>query len=50
VSADHVVENTGFELVIEGEVSETRMPSDEDLHIIRDVLDPEGFINKEVRD
>jgi hypothetical protein len=45
-----VVENTGFELVIEGEIPETRAPSDEELHIIRDVLDPEGLINKEVRD
>jgi acyl CoA:acetate/3-ketoacid CoA transferase beta subunit len=50
VSVDQVVENTGFELIIDGETAETRMPSDEELHIIRDVLDPEGFINKEVRD
>jgi len=50
VSVDDVVENTAFELVIEGEVPETRLPSDEELHLIRDVLDPEGLINKEVRD
>jgi acyl CoA:acetate/3-ketoacid CoA transferase beta subunit len=50
ISVERVVENTGFELVIEGEIPETRAPSDEELHIIRDVLDPEGLINKEVRD
>jgi hypothetical protein len=44
------VANTAFELVIEGDVPETRTPSDEELHLIRDVLDPEGLINKEVRD
>jgi acyl CoA:acetate/3-ketoacid CoA transferase beta subunit len=48
VSVDEVVENTGFELVIDGDVPESRAPSDEELRIIRDVLDPEGFGAKEV--
>ncbi|MCS5638728.1 MAG: CoA-transferase [Myxococcota bacterium] len=50
VGVDDVVENTAFELVIESDVPETRTPSDEELHLIRDVLDPDGLINKEVRD
>jgi len=50
VSVDDVVENTAFELAMDGDVPETRMPSDEELHLIRDVLDPDGLINKEVRD
>lgn len=50
VGVDDVVENTGFELIIEGDIPETRAPSDEELRIIREVLDPEGLINKEVRD
>ncbi len=49
VGVDDVVENTGFELVIDGDIPETRAPSDEELRIIREVLDPEGLINKEVR-
>jgi hypothetical protein len=48
VSVDDVVAHTGFELAIEGEVPTTRPPTDEELHLIRDVLDPEGWINKEV--
>jgi acyl CoA:acetate/3-ketoacid CoA transferase beta subunit len=50
VSVSQVEENTAFELVIEGDVPETRLPTDEELHLIRDVLDPEGWINREVRD
>ena len=50
VSVEQVVENTGFDLIIDGNTPETRAPGDEELHIIRDVLDPEGLINKEVRD
>jgi acyl CoA:acetate/3-ketoacid CoA transferase beta subunit len=48
VSVDEVKSATAFDLVIEGEVPETRPPSDEELRIIREVLDPEGFGNKEV--
>jgi len=42
VSVDEVVEQTGFELVIEGDVPESRAPSDQELRLIRDVLDPDG--------
>jgi acyl CoA:acetate/3-ketoacid CoA transferase beta subunit len=49
VSVDAIMENTGFELVVDGDVPETRPPSEEELHLIRDVIDPEGFANKEVK-
>jgi acyl CoA:acetate/3-ketoacid CoA transferase beta subunit len=48
VSVDEIVEATAFELAIPSDVPETRAPTDEELRIIRDVLDPEGFANKEV--
>lgn len=50
VTADEVAENTGFE--IEGLADappETRQPTAEELGLIRDVLDPKGVRNKEVR-
>ncbi|NNE73649.1 MAG: CoA-transferase [Acidimicrobiales bacterium] len=40
VTVDDVVENTGFELVIEGEVPESRPPTDEELRVLREVIDP----------
>ena len=49
VSVDEVVENTGFELVIEGDVPESRAPSDEELRLIREEIDPEGWANREVK-
>ena len=49
VSVSDVVENTGFELVIEGEVPETRQPTAEELRLIRERIDPEGLLNREVQ-
>jgi acyl CoA:acetate/3-ketoacid CoA transferase beta subunit len=49
VSVDQVVESTGFALVVEDEVPETRPPSDEELRILREVLDPLGISAKEVK-
>jgi hypothetical protein len=49
VSAENVVENTGFELVIEGDVPETRAPSDEELRILRERIDPRGIGRREVK-
>jgi hypothetical protein len=43
-----VVESTGFELVIPDDVSETRAPSDEELRLLREVIDPNGNGKKEV--
>lgn len=47
VTVDEVVENTGFELVVEGEVPETPVPGEEKLRLIRD-LDPHGARFREV--
>jgi len=48
VSVDSVREATGFELVVPDDVPETRSPSDDDLRILRDVLDPQGLRDAEV--
>ncbi len=50
VDPERVVESTGFELAIEREVPETRLPTPEELRLIREVLDPEGLCDREVRD
>ena len=50
VSLGDVVENTGFELSHASQVPETRLPTDAELELIRDFLDPKGLINKEVPD
>jgi acyl CoA:acetate/3-ketoacid CoA transferase beta subunit len=50
VTVDEVAEQTGFELVIEGTPPETRLPTGEELRIIRDVLDPRGRREQEVPD
>lgn len=47
VTVDEVVENTGFELVIEGEVPESRTPTADELALIEQ-LDPRGLRHKEV--
>ena len=48
VTVDEIVEQTGFALVIESEVSETRKPSEAELRLIRERIDPKGFVNREV--
>jgi len=48
VGIEDVKEGTGFELVIPDEVDETRMPTDDELRLIRDVFDPQGLRKKEV--
>jgi len=48
VSVNEVVENTGFELVVPTDVPESRSPTDEELHLLRDVLDPQGLAAKEI--
>lgn len=49
VRVEQVVEATAFPLEIPDDVPDTRLPSAEELEIIRGYLDPEGLINKEVR-
>jgi len=48
VTVDSVREATGFELVVPDDVPETRAPTDEDLRILREVLDPQGMRDREV--
>jgi len=48
VTVEDVVQNTGFELVIEGDVPETRLPTAEELRLIREKIDPKGFLDREV--
>jgi len=43
VTVQDVVASTGFELVVPDEVPDTRRPTPEELHLIRDVLDPTGL-------
>lgn len=47
VSVDDVVANTGFEVVV-GDVTTTRLPTAEELRILREVLDPKGFREREL--
>jgi acyl CoA:acetate/3-ketoacid CoA transferase beta subunit len=49
VTLDEVRDQTGFELVIdEGEVPETRLPTEAELDMIRHRIDPEGLLAREV--
>ena len=48
VTLAEIEKATGFSLTIPASVEETRAPTDEELRLIRDVLDPEGDARKEV--
>jgi acyl CoA:acetate/3-ketoacid CoA transferase beta subunit len=48
VSVDDVVANTGFELEIPDDVPPTRDPTDEELRLIRETLDPDERRKSEV--
>ena len=48
VSVDEVVGATGFELAIDDDVATTRLPTPDELHLIREVLDPQGLREREV--
>jgi acyl CoA:acetate/3-ketoacid CoA transferase beta subunit len=50
VTVDQVVAATGFALTIDGVVPVTRLPTDEELHLIRDVIDPDGQRRSELGD
>jgi hypothetical protein len=43
------VEATGFKLVIPDDVPETRLPTPEELTLLREVLDPKGLRDREVK-
>ena len=49
VSLEDVVESTGFELAIPGDVPETRSPTAEELHLLREHIDPQGLGVRELR-
>ena len=48
VTVDEVVAATGFELAIADDVTESRLPTDDELTLIRDVIDPKALREKEV--
>jgi acyl CoA:acetate/3-ketoacid CoA transferase beta subunit len=49
IDVDLVVENTGFELAIADDLSETRLPTDEELRLLREVIDPASVRDREIR-
>ncbi len=48
VTVDEIVAATGFELMIPSDVGESRLPSDEELRLIREVIDPNCVREQEV--
>ena len=50
VRVDDVVAATGFELAVRADVPESRLPTPEELELIREVIDPEGARERELPD
>ena len=48
VTVDDVVAATGFELAIDADVPESRLPTDDELLWIRERIDPNGLGEEEV--
>lgn len=48
VTVDEVQEASGFTLVADGDVPTSRLPNAEELHLIREVLDPTGSRQREI--
>ena len=48
VTVDEIREATGFELTVPGDVPESRAPTDEDLRLLREVLDPRSLRDAEL--
>ena len=48
VTIDEVVDATGFELVVPDELPTSREPTDDELHLLREVIDPKGLREQEV--
>jgi glutaconate CoA-transferase subunit B len=46
VTVEEVVENTGFELLLADEIGENPPPTDEELKILREKVDPDGLYRK----
>jgi len=49
VSVELVVESTGFDLVVSDDVCESRAPTEEELRLLREVIDPAGIAAREIR-
>lgn len=49
VTVDDVVASTGFDLAVPDDVAETRLPTDDELRLIREELDPNGLRDSEVK-
>jgi len=49
VTLDEVKKNTAFELVVAADVPTTRTPTESELRLLREVIDPGGAGNAEVR-
>lgn len=49
VTVDEVIDATGFELDVAAEVPVTRLPTTEEFRVIRELVDPRGLREKEVR-
>lgn len=49
VTVEDVQAATGFELALAGDAPTTRRPTPEELHLLREVLDPRGARDREVR-
>jgi acyl CoA:acetate/3-ketoacid CoA transferase beta subunit len=49
VAVEDVIEATGFPLVVPDDLDETRLPTDEELGLVREVLDPSGLRRSEVK-
>jgi hypothetical protein len=50
VTVDEVVTATGFALVVPDDVPESRLPTADELRLIREVIDPDGTREREVPD
>jgi hypothetical protein len=50
VTVDEVVAATGFELTVPDEVPGTRLPTADELQLLREVIDPAGRREAEVPD
>jgi hypothetical protein len=50
VTVDEVVGATAFTLTVPSDVPESRLPTADELELIREVIDPEGAREREVPD
>ena len=46
ITLDNVIKSTGFEFIIPNNIETTNPPSEEDLRLLHEVIDPNGFVFK----